>query len=48
MNLTSIHKGAGLIPVLAQWVKNTALMRAVVEIADEARILHCCGCGEGL
>ena len=29
-NLTSIHKVTGVIPSLTQWVKDPALLRAVV------------------
>ena len=47
MNPTSIHEDAGLIPVPAQWAKDPALPRAVVEVEGTARIWHCCGCGVG-
>ena len=39
------HEVADLIPGLTQWVKDLALLSAVVWVADTAWILCCCGVG---
>ena len=46
-NSTSILEDMGLIPGPAQWAKDPMLLRAVVQVAEMAQILCCCGCAVG-
>ena len=46
-NLTSIHEDVGVTPGLTQWVKDSVLPWAVVQVTDAARIWHCYGCAVG-
>ena len=46
-NPTRNHEVAGSIPGFTLWVKDLVLPWAVVEDADAAWILCCCGCGAG-
>ena len=36
-----------VLPGLAQWVKDLALLQAAAYVVDAAGIVHCCGCGAG-
>ena len=46
-NLTRNHEVVGLIPGLAQWVKDLVLPLAVVSVTDVTQIPSGCGSGVG-
>ena len=45
--LTNILEDTGLIPGLILWVKDLVLPQGAAQVADEAQIHRCCGCGIG-
>ena len=44
----SVYEDAGLIPSLAQWVKDQVLPQAATWVTDVTWILHGCDCGCGV
>ena len=47
MNPTRNHEVVGLIPALAQWVKDRCCCELWCRLQMAARIPHCCGSGVG-
>ena len=47
-SIVNVCEDVGLIPGLAQWVKDQALPQAAAQVTDAAWIWWCCGYGVAL